>query len=53
MEDIGGKMKYRNILYDKDHHVVTITLNRPHVHNCLSAADGCRAAPCLAEVSGR
>jgi len=30
-------MKYKNILYDKDGHVVTITLNRPRVHNCLSA----------------
>ena len=29
-------MKYKNILYEKDGHVVTITLNRPQVHNCLS-----------------
>jgi enoyl-CoA hydratase len=29
-------MGYCHILYDKDDHVVTITLNRPHVHNCLN-----------------
>ena len=28
-------MEYRNLLYEKDDHVVTITLNRPEVHNCL------------------
>lgn len=30
-------MNYHNILYGKEGHVVTITLNRPEVHNCLSA----------------
>lgn len=28
---------YRNILYEKEEHIVTITINRPDVHNCLSA----------------
>lgn len=28
-------MAYQNILYEKDNHVVTITINRPKVHNCL------------------
>lgn len=31
-------MTYENILYEKDDHVVTITINRPEVHNCLSRA---------------
>ena len=31
-------MDYKNILYEMEEHVVTITLNRPHVHNCLSQA---------------
>lgn len=31
-------MAYQNILYDKAEHVVTITLNRPEVHNCLGQA---------------
>ena len=30
-------MAYRNILYEKEGHVVTISINRPRVHNCLSA----------------
>ncbi len=34
----GGASRYRNILYDKTDHVVTITLNRPAVHNCISQA---------------
>ena len=29
-------MSYKNILYEKDGHVVTITLNRPEVHNALN-----------------
>jgi enoyl-CoA hydratase len=29
-------MEYHNILYEKKDHIVTITLNRPEVHNCLS-----------------
>ncbi|OGK82615.1 MAG: hypothetical protein A2X53_06900 [Candidatus Rokubacteria bacterium GWA2_70_23] len=32
----GGGRRYRNILYEKTDHVVTITLNRPKVHNCIS-----------------
>ncbi len=28
-------MAYQHILYEKDEHVVTITLNHPEVHNCL------------------
>ena len=29
-------MSYRNILYEKDDHTVTITINRPEVHNCIN-----------------
>ena len=29
-------MAYQNILYEKDGHVVTITINRPEVHNCIN-----------------
>jgi len=29
-------MDYKNILYEKEDHVVTIILNRPEVHNCLN-----------------
>ena len=29
-------MAYKNILYEKDGHVVTITINRPEVHNCVN-----------------
>jgi enoyl-CoA hydratase/carnithine racemase len=29
-------MDYSKILYEKQEHVVIITLNRPEVHNCLS-----------------
>ena len=29
-------MSYENILYEKDGHVVTITINRPEVHNCIN-----------------
>jgi enoyl-CoA hydratase len=29
-------MEYKNIIYEKEAHVVTITLNRPQVHNCLN-----------------
>jgi enoyl-CoA hydratase len=32
----GGNMEYKNIIYEKEDHVVTITLNRPEVHNCLN-----------------
>jgi len=32
----GGGGRYRNILYEKQDHVVTITLNRPKAHNCIS-----------------
>jgi enoyl-CoA hydratase len=31
-------MPYENILYEKEDHVVTLTLNRPEVHNCISRA---------------
>jgi len=31
-------MDYQNILYEQDAHVVTITLNRPDVHNCIDRA---------------
>jgi enoyl-CoA hydratase len=29
-------MEYRNLLYEKEDHVVTITINRPDVHNCIN-----------------
>jgi enoyl-CoA hydratase len=29
-------MEYKNILYQEEDHVVTITLNRPEVHNCIN-----------------
>ena len=29
-------VEYKNILYEKDDHVVTITINRPEVHNCIN-----------------
>ena len=29
-------MTYKNIIYEKEDHVVTITLNRPQVHNCIN-----------------
>ncbi len=29
-------MDYKNILYAKQEHVVTITINRPAVHNCIN-----------------
>lgn len=29
-------MKYKNIIYDTEDHVVTITLNRPQVQNCIN-----------------
>jgi len=29
-------MAYKNILYEKEDHVVTITINRPEVHNCIN-----------------
>jgi enoyl-CoA hydratase len=31
-------MDYENIVYEQDAHVVTITLNRPGVHNCIDRA---------------
>jgi enoyl-CoA hydratase len=31
-------MDYQNIRYEQDAHVVTITLNRPDVHNCIDRA---------------
>ena len=31
-------MTYRNLLYEKESHVVTITINRPEVHNCINHA---------------
>jgi enoyl-CoA hydratase len=31
-------MKYENILYEHQDHVVTITLNRPEKHNCINQA---------------
>lgn len=30
-------MAYKNLLYDKEDHVVTITINRPEVHNCINS----------------
>ena len=29
-------MEYKHLLYDKEDHVVTITINRPEVHNCIN-----------------
>ncbi len=29
-------MDYKNILYEKEDHIVTIPLNRPEVHNCIN-----------------
>jgi enoyl-CoA hydratase len=29
-------MEYKNIIYEMEDHVVTITLNRPEVHNCIN-----------------
>lgn len=29
-------MNYENILYEKEDHIVTITINRPEVHNCIN-----------------
>ncbi|MBM3302476.1 MAG: enoyl-CoA hydratase/isomerase family protein, partial [Deltaproteobacteria bacterium] len=29
-------MDYRNLIYEMEDHVVTITLNRPEVHNCIN-----------------
>jgi len=29
-------MEYKNILYGKEEHIVTITINRPEVHNCIN-----------------
>jgi enoyl-CoA hydratase len=29
---------YQHVLYEKDDHVVTITINRPAVHNCINHA---------------
>jgi enoyl-CoA hydratase len=29
-------MAYKNILYEKEDHVATITINRPEVHNCIN-----------------
>ena len=29
-------MAYKNILYEMEDHVVTITINRPEVHNCIN-----------------
>jgi enoyl-CoA hydratase len=31
----GDPVDYKKILYDIDDHVVTITINRPEVHNCI------------------
>jgi len=31
-------MEYETILYEMEDHVVTITLNRPEVHNCINRA---------------
>jgi enoyl-CoA hydratase len=30
-------VEYKNIRYEMDEHVVTITLNRPEVHNCINS----------------
>lgn len=30
-------MDYKNIFYEKEKHVVIITINRPRVHNCLNS----------------
>ncbi|WP_312470235.1 enoyl-CoA hydratase-related protein [Neobacillus sp.] len=29
-------MNYQNIKYEKENHIVTITINRPEVHNCIN-----------------
>ncbi len=29
-------MSYKYILYEKEKHVVTITINRPEVRNCIN-----------------
>lgn len=29
-------MEYRHLLYEREDHVVTITINRPEVHNCIN-----------------
>jgi enoyl-CoA hydratase len=29
-------MSYKNIIYEKEDHIVTITINRPEVHNCIN-----------------
>ena len=29
-------MSYKNILYEQEDHVVTITINRPEAHNCIN-----------------
>lgn len=29
-------MEYKNIKYEKKEHIVTLTINRPEVHNCIS-----------------
>lgn len=31
-------MKYENIIYEHEDHIVTITLNRPDKHNCINMA---------------
>jgi enoyl-CoA hydratase len=31
-------VKYENILYEKEDHIVTFTLNRPEKHNCINEA---------------
>ena len=30
-------MEFKNLIYEKEDHIVTITINRPEVHNCISA----------------
>jgi enoyl-CoA hydratase len=29
-------MSYKNVIYEKEDHIVTITINRPEVHNCIN-----------------
>jgi enoyl-CoA hydratase len=29
-------MSYKNIIYKKEDHIVTITINRPEVRNCIN-----------------
>jgi enoyl-CoA hydratase len=37
LSDTGGHiLNYKHVLYEKKEHIVTITINRPEVHNCIN-----------------